>query len=59
MRKRVVKSAKECVRLQRTRSELYGKIQAVFIEMDAAPTVSIVGVSLYMQACSKLMQHKF
>ncbi|XP_057434517.1 probable boron transporter 7 [Lotus japonicus] len=39
MRKRVVKSAKECVRLQRTRSELYGKIQAVFIEMDAAPTV--------------------
>ncbi|KAJ1410985.1 Bicarbonate transporter, C-terminal [Sesbania bispinosa] len=39
IRKRVVKSAKECIKQQRTSSELYGKMQAVFIEMDTAPTV--------------------
>ncbi|KEH35928.1 boron transporter-like protein [Medicago truncatula] len=39
IRKRVVKSAKECMEQQSTSSELYGKMQAVFIEMDTAPTV--------------------
>ncbi|XP_061346275.1 probable boron transporter 7 [Gastrolobium bilobum] len=39
IRKRVVKSAKECIKQQRTNSELIGKMQAVFIEMDTAPTV--------------------
>ncbi|XP_027189351.1 probable boron transporter 7 [Cicer arietinum] len=39
IRKKVVKSAKECIRQQGTNSELYGKMRAVFIEMDAAPTV--------------------
>ncbi|KAJ1415878.1 Bicarbonate transporter, C-terminal [Sesbania bispinosa] len=39
IKKRVVKSAKECIKQQRTSSELYGKMQAVFIEMDTAPTV--------------------
>ena len=39
IRKKVVKSAKECIRQKGSNSELYGKIRAVFIEMDAAPTV--------------------
>jgi len=39
-----VKSAKECIRQQGSNTELYGKMRAVFIEMDAAPTVSIVGL---------------
>ncbi|KAF7830259.1 putative boron transporter 7 [Senna tora] len=38
MRKKVVQSAKECIQQQRTNSELYGKMQAVFIELDTAPT---------------------
>ena len=39
-----MKSAKECIRQQGSNTELYGKMRAVFIEMDAAPTVSIVGL---------------
>ncbi|WJX16301.1 putative boron transporter 7 [Trifolium repens] len=39
IRKKVVKSAKECIRQQGSNSELYGTMRAVFIEMDAAPTV--------------------
>ncbi|XP_045822147.1 probable boron transporter 6 [Trifolium pratense] len=39
IRKKVVKSAKECIRQQGSTSELYGTMRAVFIEMDAAPTV--------------------
>lgn len=38
IRKKVVKSAKECIKQRRTNSELYGKMQAVIVEMDAAPT---------------------
>ncbi|XP_028799179.1 probable boron transporter 7 [Neltuma alba] len=41
MRKRVVKKAKECIREQRSNSEIYGKMHDVFIEMDTAPTVSM------------------
>lgn len=60
IRKKVVQSAKECIQQQRSNSELYGKMQAVFIEMDTAPTVSIVSLVvclcyvLYMQACSRV-----
>ncbi|XP_027190827.1 probable boron transporter 7 isoform X2 [Cicer arietinum] len=39
IRKRVVKSAKECIEQHTTSSELYRKMQAVFIEMDTVPTV--------------------
>lgn len=39
IRKRVVKSAKECIEQHQTNSEIYGKMQAVFMEMDTAPTV--------------------
>ncbi|XP_027333119.1 probable boron transporter 7 [Abrus precatorius] len=38
IRKKVIKSAKECIKQQGSNSELYGKMQAVFIEMDTAPT---------------------
>ncbi|CAL5205047.1 unnamed protein product [Lathyrus oleraceus] len=39
IRKKVVKSAKECMEQHSTSSELYGKMQAVFVEMDTAPSV--------------------
>ncbi|CAL0305706.1 unnamed protein product [Lupinus luteus] len=38
IRKKVVESAKECIKQQRTKSEMYGKIEAIFIEMDTDPT---------------------
>ncbi|XP_068651548.1 boron transporter 4-like [Aristolochia californica] len=34
MRKKMVKSAKECIKQQATNSEIYGKMQEVFIELD-------------------------
>ncbi|RDX61435.1 putative boron transporter 7, partial [Mucuna pruriens] len=39
IRKKVVKSAKECIKEHKTSSELYGKMQAVIVEMDTDPTV--------------------
>ncbi|RDY12650.1 putative boron transporter 6, partial [Mucuna pruriens] len=39
IRKKVVKKAKECIKEEGTSSELYGKMQAVFVEMDTEPTV--------------------
>ncbi|EXB94144.1 Boron transporter 4 [Morus notabilis] len=38
IRKKMVKSAKECIKQQASNTEIYGKMQAVFIEMDASPT---------------------
>ncbi|XP_054797165.1 probable boron transporter 7 isoform X2 [Prosopis cineraria] len=38
IRKKVVQSAKECIKYQRSDSELYGKMEAVVMEMDTAPT---------------------
>lgn len=40
IRKKMVKHAKECIKQQASNSEIYGTMQAVFIEMDTAPTVS-------------------
>ncbi|XP_057503274.1 probable boron transporter 6 isoform X2 [Actinidia eriantha] len=37
IRKKMVKSAKECIKMQASNSEIYGKMQAVFIEMDTTP----------------------
>ncbi|CAL5443188.1 unnamed protein product [Camellia sinensis] len=37
IRKKMVKSAKECIKKQRSNSEIYGRMQAVFIEMDTTP----------------------
>ncbi|CAJ1973746.1 unnamed protein product [Sphenostylis stenocarpa] len=39
IRKKVVKSAKECIKQHKTNTELYGKMQAVILEMDTDPTV--------------------
>ncbi|XP_058201804.1 probable boron transporter 6 isoform X1 [Rhododendron vialii] len=36
IRKKMVKSAKECIKMQASNSEIYGKMQAVFIEMDTS-----------------------
>lgn len=38
IRKKMVKSAKECIKQQATNTEIYGKMQAVFMEMDKSPT---------------------
>uniref|UniRef100_A0A5B7BED9 Putative boron transporter 4 n=1 Tax=Davidia involucrata TaxID=16924 RepID=A0A5B7BED9_DAVIN len=37
----MVKSAKECIKQQGSNSEIYGRMQAVFIEMDATPTPAV------------------
>ncbi|KAL9330887.1 hypothetical protein ACSQ67_000497 [Phaseolus vulgaris] len=38
IRKKVVKSAKDCIKQQGNTTELYGKMQAVLIEMDSEPS---------------------
>lgn len=40
IRRRMVKSAKESIRQKASNSEIYGKMQAVFIEMDSSIDVS-------------------
>lgn len=39
VRKKVVKSAKDCIKQQGTNIELFGKMQDVLIEMDSKPSV--------------------
>lgn len=39
MRKKMVKGAQECMKMQASNSEIYGKMQAVFIEMDSSANV--------------------
>ncbi|KAK1549831.1 hypothetical protein Q3G72_008642 [Acer saccharum] len=38
MRRKMVKSAKQCMKEQKSDSEIYGRMQAVFIQMDTSPT---------------------
>ncbi|CAH9063611.1 unnamed protein product [Cuscuta epithymum] len=38
LRKKMVKSAKECMNKQASKSEIFGRMHAVFVEMDASPT---------------------
>lgn len=40
IRKKMVKSAKESIKQKASNSEIYGKMQAVFIEMDNSTTVN-------------------
>ncbi|XP_060973928.1 probable boron transporter 7 isoform X2 [Cannabis sativa] len=40
MRRKMVESAKECVEQKPSNSEIYGKMQAVFIEMDSCPSAN-------------------
>ncbi|XP_031257737.1 probable boron transporter 7 [Pistacia vera] len=40
IRKKMVKSAKECIKREANNLEIYRRMQAIFIEMDASPTQS-------------------
>lgn len=40
IRKKMVKGAKECMKQNASNSEIYSKMQAVFIEIDRSPPVS-------------------
>ncbi|KAH9714863.1 Boron transporter 4 [Citrus sinensis] len=42
MKKKMVKSAKESIKQNASNSEIYGKMQAVFIEMESSPVTSEV-----------------
>ncbi|XVF34406.1 hypothetical protein REPUB_Repub18cG0056300 [Reevesia pubescens] len=46
IRKKMVKSAKEGMLQQASNSEIYGRMQAVFIEMDASPAPTSVDTEL-------------
>ncbi|XP_047162278.1 boron transporter 4-like [Vigna umbellata] len=46
IRKKMVKSAKESIDLKANNSEIYGKMQAVFIEMDKCPDNHLVDKEL-------------
>lgn len=46
IRKRMVESAKDSIKQQESNSETYGKMQAVFIEMDTTPTTTLVTTEL-------------
>ncbi|KAL3566166.1 hypothetical protein D5086_031581 [Populus alba] len=46
IRKKMVKSAKECIGQKASNSEIYGRMHAVFLEMDAPSPVSAQGLVL-------------
>ncbi|KAL9662637.1 hypothetical protein QQ045_027470 [Rhodiola kirilowii] len=46
IRNKMVKSVKECMKQQATNSEIYGKMESVFIELDTAPTTLTVDKEL-------------
>ncbi|KAK3033874.1 hypothetical protein RJ639_032779, partial [Escallonia herrerae] len=46
IRKKMVKSAKECIKMQASNSEIYGKMHAVFVEMETAPATTSVDKEL-------------
>ncbi|CAI9094491.1 OLC1v1030240C1 [Oldenlandia corymbosa var. corymbosa] len=41
IRKKMVKSARECIKQQASHSEIYGKMHAVFVEMEPSPTTGV------------------
>ena len=44
MRRKMVESAKENIKKNAPTSEIYGQMQAIFIEMDQSPDVSYLGI---------------
>ncbi|XWS19059.1 hypothetical protein CRYUN_Cryun32bG0098500 [Craigia yunnanensis] len=42
IRRKMVKSAKESIKQKASNSEIYGKMQAVFIEIDSSPETTVV-----------------
>ena len=49
IRRKMVQSAKECIKQQASNTEIYRKMQAVFIEMDMAPSVSSWGRDQFLE----------
>ena len=47
LRKKMAKTAKESMQQQASSSEIYGKMHQVFIEMDRAPSVSVLLPSFF------------
>ncbi|KAK2432502.1 HCO3- transporter family [Trifolium repens] len=41
IRRKMVESAKESIKKKASNSEIYGKLQAVFVEMDSSPVTSV------------------
>lgn len=41
MRKKMVQKAKECMKAKASKSEIYGRMQDVFIEMEPSPKACI------------------
>ena len=52
IRKKMVKHAKECIKHDASNSEIYGKMEAVFMEMETAPTVIALSLSLSLSLCA-------
>ncbi|XP_073033395.1 boron transporter 4-like isoform X2 [Primulina eburnea] len=57
IRKKMVKSVKECMKQQATQSEIYGRLHTVFIEMDTAPCPHTVDREL-ANLKNAVMQHE-
>jgi hypothetical protein len=55
----MVKSAKESIRLKASNSEIYGKMQEVFIEMDNNPNVSLGLLILLLFPIKLIFYHQF
>lgn len=47
IRKKMVKSAKECMKMKASKSEIYGRIQTVFIEMETCSPQVNNGLSYF------------
>lgn len=51
IRKKMVESAKECMKRKASKSEIYGKMQQVFVEMDSTPTLSVAKELKAIEGC--------
>ena len=58
IRKKMVKHAKECIKHHASNSEIYGQMEAVFMEMETAPTVISLSLSLSLCATHSLNSDK-
>lgn len=52
----MAKKGKECIDQQGSNSEIYGKMQAVFVEMDETPDVSATTIKINMILPKYLLQ---
>ena len=54
IRRKIVESAKESIKQKASNSEIYGKMQAVFIEIDSSPEVSSLISNFFLQESDPL-----